>query len=1098
MQQAVATRLHASDRPLAASPRRRPLAMALAAVIAIAATAVAPAPAGAAEAPRDAKPNAGAKVDFNAQVRPILSDKCFHCHGPDAGRRKAGLRLDTKAGAFAALESEGRAIVPGKPDESEMIARIRSEDEAERMPPKSLGRELSPEEAKTLERWIAQGAEWKEHWAFLPPADAATIAGEAPGATAQAGWARNGIDRLVLRRLEAEGLSPSPEATKERLIRRATFDLTGLPPTPAEVDDFLADARPDSYERLVDRLLASPRFGERMAVDWLDVARYADTFGYQADVYRATWPWRDWVVKSFNDDMPFDRFITWQLAGDLLPDPTPEQVLATAFNRHHRQTNEGGSIEEEWRLEYVADRTITFGAAFLGLTLECARCHDHKYDPITQKDFYSLSAFFNSIDESGLYSHFTTAMPTPTMLLADEARRTAIAAAERKIAAAEAEVDRLGRSRNEAFEAWLRKAAGKGGSKTPPTLPDRIGAFPLDAIANGTAANLEDPSKPAKLAEGPELVPGKVGKALRLSGENGVTLPMGNFDRFEPFSVSLWLQTPDKKDRAVVLHRSMAWTDAGSRGYEVLIEDGRLAAHLVHFWPGNALGIRTKAELPIGRWVHVAMAYDGSSRAAGLRLYVDGRPADCEVVRDALTKNITGGGGDDIAIGQRFRDRGFKNGLVDDVSVFRRAITRVEAAQLHDPATLPGLLSRDPSSYTPDERRDLLAFYLSAEDPESRKALASLSATRKERSDLVDPVAEIMVMKELPRPRPTFVLKRGAYDAPGEPVARDTPAALPRFAPGWPRDRLGLARWLTDPKQPLTARVTINRWWQSIFGRGIVATPEDFGSQGQLPSHPELLDWLARTFVDSGWDVKGLWRLIVTSATYRQASEASPERLARDPDNVLLSRGPRLRLPAEMIRDNALAASGLLVGKLGGPPVKPFQPEGLWKEKANLEYVRDVGEGSHRRSLYTFWKRTSPPPSMLTFDATSREVCAVKRLPTATPLQALVLLNDPQYVEAAKALAERAAREAGPDVADRAAFVFRSLAGRRPDGREAAVLAALYREQYDEFRSGRSDPAKLLAVGDAPPDASRDPAELAALTVLAQAVMNFDETVMKR
>ncbi|WP_165229520.1 DUF1553 domain-containing protein [Aquisphaera insulae] len=1048
------------------------------------------------EPPRDAKPAPAAKVDFNAQVRTILSDKCFHCHGPDAGRRKAGLRLDTRAGAFAKLESDGHAIVPGKPDQSELIARIKSDDPEQRMPPRSLGRELTPGEVKTLERWIAQGAEWKDHWAFLPLPDAATIAASASPQPdpSHAGWARNGVDHLVIRRLEAEGLSPAPEASKERLIRRVTFDLTGLPPTPAEIDAFLADARPDAYERFVDRLLSSPRFGERMAADWLDVARYADTFGYQADVYRATWPWRDWVVKSFNANMPFDAFITWQLAGDLLPNPTPEQVLATAFNRHHRQTNEGGSIEEEWRIEYVADRTITFGAAFLGLTLECARCHDHKYDPITQKDFYSLSAFFNSIDESGLYPHFTTAMPTPTMLLADEARRAAIADAERKIADAEADVERLGRSRDAAFEAWLRTAAGK--PPLPP--PDLIGSFPLDAIEGDKVANLADPSKPGRVAEGPEVVAGKLGKALKLSGENSAILPMGNFDRFEPFSVSLWIQTPDRKDRAVVLHRSMAWTDAGSRGYEILIEDGKLAAHLVHFWPGNALGIRTKSEIPVGRWTHVALAYDGSSRAKGLALYLDGKPADCEVVRDSLTKNITGGGGDDITIGQRFRDRGFKNGLVDDVRVFRRAITPVEAAWLFDPATLPALLSRDPSSLTTDERRGLLAYYLSAHDAESRRALATLSQVRKARSDLVDPIAEIMVMKELPKPRPTFVLKRGAYDAPGEPVGRNTPASLPAFSRDWPRDRLGLARWLTDPKQPLTARVTVNRWWQSLFGRGLVATPEDFGSQGQLPSHPELLDWLARTFVESGWDVKGTWRLIVTSATYRGASEASPERLARDPDNVLLSRGPRFRLPAEMIRDNALAASGLLVAKLGGPPVKPFQPDGLWKEKANIEYVRDVGEGSHRRSLYTYWKRTSPPPAMLTFDATGREVCAVKRLPTATPLQALVLLNDPQYVEAAKALAGRAVREAGPEHADRAAFVFRALTGRRADPRERAVLEALYREQYDEFRSGRSDPAKLLSVGDAQADPGKDPADLAALTVLAQAVMNFDETVMKR
>ncbi len=1036
------------------------------------------------------EPASARKIDFNYEIRPILSDKCFNCHGPDPRKRKAGLRLDTKAGAFAKLKSDGHAIVPGNLDESELVARITAEDEIDRMPPTSLGRTLTPREIDLLKRWIEQGAEWKDHWAFIPPGVARLPE------VRHSDWPRNTIDRFVLARLEAEGLTHSPETSKERLIRRVTFDLTGLPPTLAEIDRFLADDRPDAYELLVDRLLASPRFGERMAVDWLDVARYADTFGYQADVYRATWPWRDWVVKAFNSNLAFDKFITWQLAGDLLPRPTREQVLATAFNRHHRQTNEGGSIEEEWRTEYVADRTITFGAAFLGLTLECSRCHDHKYDPITQKDFYSLFSFFNSIDESGLYSHFTDAVPTPTALLSTDDTDRAITTIERRINEAEAKLERLGPARSRMFEAWLRGLNSE--SATPPILSGRIGNFPLEEIKNLKVANQADPTKPGQVFEAPELVAGRIGKALKLSGENNVTLPMGNFDRFEPFSISLWIKTPDLKDRAVVIHRSRAWTDAGSRGYEILIEDGKLSAHLVHFWPGNALGITTKAAIPIDRWVHVTMTYDGSSLSAGLNLYLDGHRADCNVVRDALTKNITGGGGDELTVGQRFRDRGFKNGLVDEINVFDRKLTPLEVAQLGDGATLSKVLRSDPATLTSELRQDLFAYYLANFDAEYIAHLADLKELRRQRSALVDPVAEIMVMKELPQPRPAFVLRRGAYDAPAEPVSRKTPAALLPFASDWPRNRLGLARWVTDPKQPLTARVTVNRWWQSIFGRGIVVTPEDFGSQGQLPSHPELLDWLARQFIDSGWDVKKLWKQIVTSATYRQASEASPELLARDPENVLLGRGPRLRLSAEMIRDTALAASGLLAGKVGGPPVKPYQPAGLWEEKASISYVRDAGEGSHRRSLYTFWKRTSPPPAMLTFDATSREVCAVKRLPTATPLQALVLLNDPQYVEAARALAQRALRDGGSSFCDRATFIVRLLTGRRPGGHELRVLEALYREQYDEFRSGLSDAQKLLAVGDAPRASGIDTAELAALTVLAQAVMNHDETVMKR
>jgi hypothetical protein len=1022
-------------------------------------------------------------VDFNFQVRPILSDKCFKCHGPDGRNRKAELRLDTREGAFGETPSGVRAVVPRDLEASELYQRITAEDESVRMPPKELGRTLSPEEIDILKRWIEQGAEWKAHWAFLPPVAAPTPA------VKDTSWSRNPLDRFVLARLEAEHRAPAPEADQERLIRRVTYDLTGLPPTLAEIDAFLADRVPGAYERLVDRLLASPRFGERMAVDWLDLARYADTYGYQADVYRAMWPWRDWVIRAFNGDLSYDRFITWQLAGDLLPAPTRAQVLATAFNRHHRQTNEGGSIEEEFRVEYVADRTNTFATAFLGLTLECARCHSHKYDPITQKEYYQFFSFFASIDEAGLYSHFTDAVPTPTLLLTTPDRDRAISAIEARIEVVEVDLDRVARGRRPAFEAWL------GSPKRAPVLTGLIGDFPLEAIEGGKVANRADAGKPGQASENPQVVEGRAGGALKLSGENNVTLPLGNFDRYDPFSLSLWIKTPDHKDRAVIVHRSMAWTDAGSRGYQLLIEDGKLSVGLIHFWPGDAIGIRARGPVPINRWAHIAIVYDGSSRAAGLALYLDGRRVDCEVIRDHLTKNITGGGNDHLTVGQRFRDRGFKNGLVDEIKVFDRALTPLEVAQLFDGMALLQALTLDATKSTESQRRDVFAYYLANIDAEYRSRLAELRALRKQRSALVDSVVEIAVMRD--RPRPTFVLKRGAYDAPGERVEPGTPAALAPFDASWPRNRLGLAKWLTDPKHPLTARVAVNRWWQCFFGRGVVSTPEDFGSQGQLPSHPELLDWLARTFIDSGWDVKHLVRSIVTSATYRQSSDAPADLVAKDPENILLARGPRFRLSAEMIRDGALASGGLLVETIGGPSVKPYQPPGLWEEKSGATYQRDVGPGSHRRSLYTFWKRTAPPPSMLTFDATTREVCAVKRQSTATPLQALVLLNDPQFVEAARGLARRALTDGGSSLADRLAFVFRTLTGRRPGPREQATLERLYRDQYDEFRAGRSDPSKLLAVGDAPIDPALDPVECAAMTVLAQALLNYDETITK-
>ncbi len=625
-----------------------------------------------------------------------------------------------------------------------------------------------------------------------------------------------------------------------------------------------------------------------------------------------------------------------------------------------------------------------------------------------------------------------------------------------------------------------------------------IGDFPLDAKTGGSVTNRANPAKPGRLAEDPELVVGHKGKALRMSGENSVTLPLGNFDRFEPFSLSLWIKTPDFKDRAVIIHRSMAWTDAGSRGYQLMIEDGKLSAGLIHFWPGNAIAIQARDPVPLDRWAHVAITYDGSSRAGGLVLYVDGRRAPCEVVRDRLTKNITGGGNDHLTVGQRFRDRGFKNGMVDEIKVFNRALTPLEAASLHDETALAHALAPDHIKLTGAVREDLFAYFLATESAPFKTGLALLLELRKRASELVDSVPEIMVMTELQKPRPTFVLKRGAYDVPAERVEPATPASLPSFAASWPRNRLGLVRWLLEPNHPLTARVAVNRWWQAFFGRGIVATPEDFGSQGQLPSHPEMLDWLARTLIDSGWDTKRLVRLLVTSATYRQSSVATADLLAKDPDNLLLARGPRFRLPAEMIRDSALAAGGLLVGAIGGPPVKPYQPPGLWEEKSGLTYERDEGSGSHRRSLYSFWKRASPPPSMLTFDATTREFCAVKRQTTATPLQALVLLNDPQFVEAARALAERAMKADCASLADRITFVVRALTGRRPSERELATLLSLYHEQHEEFRTGRADPRKLLAVGDAPLESGLDPAECAAMTVLSQAILNHDETIMNR
>jgi hypothetical protein len=1026
-------------------------------------------------------------VEFTQDVRPILADRCFSCHGPDATHREADLRLDTRDGLFAESDADEAIVKPQDLEHSLLWQRITADDESERMPPVDSKLALNDHEIEVLRRWIEQGAEWQQHWAFRPIAAAPLPNVEIPA------WSQNPIDRFVGARMKAEGLEPSPPATKERLLRRLRFDLTGLPPTLEEIDAFLADTREDAYERLVDRLLALPQYGERMAVDWLDVARYADTYGYQSDVYRAMWPWRDWVVRSFNENLPYDQLVTWQLAGDLLPAATQEQVLATAFNRNHRQTNEGGSVEEEFRAEYVADRVITFGTAMLGLTLECARCHDHKFDPLTQAEFYQLAACFNNIDESGLYSHFTDAVPTPTLLMMDAAQRVRRAELERATEDAEQKLRDHDASQLAACEAWMR--AG------PPAAActGLIGDFPLDAIEGNSVANRADSAKSGTVAESPELVAGRVGQALKLSGENAISVPTGgDFTRHQPFSLDVWIEVPDEKDRAVILHRSKSWTDAGSRGYELLIEDGRLTAALIHFWPGNALAIRTRDKIPLQRWVHVALTYDGSSRAGGLMLYLDGQKADCDVVRDNLYKEITGGGAITMDVGQRFRDRGFKGGVVDELKVFDRCLTAVEVLQLHDGLSLSQCLQGSWDDLDETQRGQVLQYYLANYDPTHRQLLTELKQRREEQGAFVEGIPEIMVMREMPEPRTTYVLRRGAYDARGAVVGPGVPDCLPAWPADQPRNRLGLARWLTDPQHPLLARVTVNRLWQSFFGRGIVSTAGDFGSQGEQPTHPELLDWLARHFIDSGWNTKELVRLMVTSQTYRQDSDCSPQQRALDPENRWLARGVSYRMPAEMIRDNVLSVSGMLVGTQGGAPVKPYQPEGLWEEKSGLAYVRDKGEGSHRRSLYTFWKRTSPPPAMMTLDAPTREVCVARRQATSSPLQALVFWNDPQYVEAARALAERVVAMQLHSPQDELNALFRMLTGRHASSEELTVLQRFWDEQQAYFAADPQRATQFLSVGDHASAAGIDPIRLAALAAVAETLLSYDLTVMKR
>ena len=999
------------------------------------------------------------KISFNRDVLPILSDRCFLCHGPDAATREADLRFDIE-GAVAA-----DVIAPGHPEKSEFFLRITSDDPDVRMPPTESKLALMKDEIDILGRWIKEGAKWQQHWSFIPPQKP-----KLPKVK-DSGWGRNEIDRFILARQEAAGLNPATETSKERLIRRLSFDLTGLPPSLAEIDAFLQDGRPDAVERVVDRLLKSSAFGERMATDWLDAARYSDTYGYQVDRDRFVWPWRDWVVRAFNRNMPYDQFITEQLAGDLLPDATDDQILATTFNRLHPQKVEGGSVPEEFRIEYVADRTQTFATAFLGLTMECCRCHDHKYDPLGQKEYYQLSAFFDNIAEAGLYSYFTPAVPTPTLVMVDDATKSKIAAAVQDVEQAEATLEAVADSQKtrDGFRKWMESKP-----QLETLIPGQVAHLDFEDAAKG----------------GNKSVDGKRGKAIKLSGDDAVGLKVGNFRRFDPFSVSLWMNTPDVKDRAVVFHRSRAWTDAASRGYQLLIEDGRLSASLIHFWPGNAIRIRTKQQLTTQQWHRVVVTWDGSSRADGLSIYLNGEKAESDVVRDNLYKNITGGGGDNIAIGERFRDRGFTNGLVDEFQVFDRQLTRLEVEHLSDDEALAAALD---SAATDADSQQIYDYYLATVDADYRAQLAVIRAKREAHSKVVDALPEIMVMREEPTRRETFLLKRGAYDARDVPVIPETPAVLSTLPDGVTRDRLGLAKWLTQSENPLAARVVVNRLWQMIFGQGLVRTPEDFGRQGQPPTHPELLDWLAVDFIEHGWDVKLLLKQIVLSATYRQSSEPAADSFASDPQNLLLSWSPTFRLPAEMLRDNALAASGLLVRKLGGAPAKPYEVEVSFKP-----VKPDKGEGLYRRSLYTYWKRTGPAPVMMTLDASKRDVCRVRRERTSTPLETFVLMNGPQFVESARVLSETILMHHADD--ERAALIelFRTLTARPPDDDELTILTELHTQQLDYFISNTGKAAEYLKTGQRAADEKLDTNRLAALSTVANALFSFDEVVNRR
>jgi hypothetical protein len=1028
-------------------------------------------------------------LSFNRDVRPILSDRCYACHGFDEKKREAELRLDTVDGATAARDS-GAAIVPHQPDKSQLLDRVQSSDPDQKMPPPTSNKApLTPAEIDILRRWIAQGAEYQQHWAFLPIArpDPPTIESASPTISQP-------IDRFVLSAIkEHGGAGLAPPASKERLLRRVTFDLTGLPPTLADIERFLADTSQSAYETAVDRLLASPTYGERMATDWLDAARFADTHGYQMDRERQVWPYRDWVINAFNENLPYSDFVRWQLAGDLLPNPTRQQRLATAFNRLHSQNEEGGIVEEEFRVAYVVDRVTTFGTVFLGLTLECSRCHDHKYDPITAKEFYSLFSFFQNIPEPGQTSYFTPDMPTPALILSTPEQDAQLAAIDAQIDAKQSTLAAV--TDRQAFEQWLAQPPSE------PALPGKQAEFRFESLDQNKLINDIDPNKPGNGVDSPTLVAGPAGhgQAGLLLGDNGFDFPgIGHFHRAQPFSISLWIKQPKPSPRAVVLHHSRAPADAASRGYDLLLEEGKPAFGLYYMWPGSAVKVRTQQAIAPDTWTHVVLTYDGSGKGSGLAIYLDGQPAPIDLVADHLTKDITYGGGEpNLSIGYRFRDNGFRDGAVDDLIVFDRAVTPLEAAHLAGKDDFKLALTTRPLD--PQTQEKLYQYFLSTVSQPWKTAQQELLAARDAKRKLLAPIPEIMVMDELPNPKPASILIRGNYDQPGEPVTANTPAVLPPFPTQSPRNRLGLADWLLDTEHPLMARVTVNRYWQLIFGKGLVETADNLGTQGSPPTHPELLDWLARDFVRHGWDVKRLIKQLVMSQTYQQESVVSDWAREHDADNKWLSHASPRILSAEMMRDQALATSGLLAPRIGGPSVKPYQPDGLWAiAMGNPAYDTSQGDDLYRRSLYTYWKRTVPPPTMMTLDAADRSYCTVRRQSTNTPLQSLVLLNDPQFVEAARCTAQRMVKEGGATAADRLTWLFRSITSRHPTASELAILEAGLAEQKEIFAADTKAAQSLIAVGQKPADTKIDLVELAAATVIAQALFNHDESVRRR
>ena len=1027
-------------------------------------------------------------IQYNRDIRPILSENCFACHGPDANKRAADLRLDQREDAIAK-----NAINPQNPLESELLRRIFATDLDVVMPTPESHKSLTDRQKDLLRAWVAEGAEYQGHWAFIPPSKP-----ELPQ-TRNPAWIRNPIDRFVLAELEHRGLQPSPDAELRTLLRRVSLDMVGLPPTPEDVERVLADTSPDRYENYVDELLKRPEWGEHRGRYWLDYARYADTHGIHFDNYREMWSYREWVVKAFNRNLPFDQFTIEQIAGDLLPAPDLDQNIATGFNRCNITTNEGGIIDEEYQVLYTRDRVETTGQVWLGLTVGCAVCHDHKFDPISQQEFYQLAAFYNNTTQKVRDGNVKDTPPIITV--PKEEDRSRFVELDTLLAQANQAVEERRGQATKPFEEMLAKPEERSKLtwQSLPALDTLETHIPLAGSDLKWLPLLHQSQwQQVSLNVDATIVSGRISDSAWQVKDAFPSLPVGDFERDQAFTVALWVK-PGSDSQGGALIARMDESD-GHRGWDVWMENGNIGMHIIHKWPGNAVKATTKTKLSKDRWQHVLITYDGQSKAAGLKIFINGKESEKSVSSDSLTETTRTA--TPLMIGRRSAGAASKGAQMQDVRIYRKVLETSEIQQIADVPRRQYLASKPTRSA--EETEELYSWYLNSTDAKYVELTAKQQALVAEKNAIKTRGTIAHVMNEAQESPKAYVLMRGDYDKRGIEVKPATPKVLPAMAEGLPANRLGLAKWLLQPEHPLTARVTVNRFWQEVFGNGLVGSTGDFGVTGQMPTHPELLDYLALNFRDDGWNVRNLFRSIVTSSTYRQTSTVTQEKLAMDPTNKWFSRGPRFRMDAEMIRDAALATSQLLVSKIGGRSVRPYQPPGVWEAVAmpgsdTRNYVADKGESVYRRSIYTFLKRSAPPPNMEVFNATSREVCTVKRERTNTPLQALVTLNDPQFVEAARVLATKTLldTELGSDSTTRIQSIANKLLSRPFRGEELNVVLASLIDLIALYQQ-KSDEAKLLvSIGQSQVDETIVLSELAAWTMLVNQLMNLDEALTK-